>query len=125
MRGLGAMVLGLGLFGTTAAFADAAKTGWWIRMDTAKTVAQSVELSGGSSRDTVTPFMTWKKGDAPEFDLPPALVNLPTLRLRGASTPREADVRFCVYYGPQAVEEFEFDGVESETMRQTSRDDCR
>lgn len=114
------------LLASPAAYAQAAKTGWWIRIDPAATRSDSLELMAGPDKRTLSPFMTWKKGDATEFDLPAALRTAPVLALRAKSQPYEADASFCVFYGTQGVEDFYFDGIESETMRQTDHESrCR
>ncbi len=114
------------LLGATAAHAQANKSGWWVRMDTAVTVADTVELSTGTARANLAPAHTWTKGAAAEFDLPAALNSATAITVRAKGTPAQADVRFCVYYGATAVEEFDFDGTDTETVRQNGHEeDCR
>lgn len=114
------------LVSSTAAYAQAAKTGWWIRIDPVATRSDSIELMAGPDKRTLTSWMTWKKGDATEFDLPAAVRAAPVIAIRAKAQPYESDASFCVFYANQGVEDFHFDGIETETMRQTEHESyCR
>lgn len=126
MRYIPGLVAAAILLASPAAYAQAAKTGWWIRIDPAATRSDSIDLMAGANKGALTPWMTWKKGDATEFDLPDALRAAPVVAVRAKSHPYDADASFCVFYAGQGIEDFHFDGIESETMRQTDHESrCR
>jgi hypothetical protein len=102
------------------------KAGWWIRVDTQKTVASSIRLQAGMTRADRHDWRTWTAGEPEEFDLPVELRNLPKLHIRGITDPKGKKVSFCVFFQNHGVEHFEFDGDKDDNMRSTHKeDDCK
>jgi hypothetical protein len=109
-----------------AADAQAAKAGWWIRVDTKKTEATGIVLQLGTSKADRRDWRTWRGNDPAEFDLPAEFVQLPQIHLRVAALPDDEDVWFCLFYQGQGVRHFDFDTVEEVTLKQSDRDrECR
>ncbi|OYX12804.1 MAG: hypothetical protein B7Z15_09280 [Rhizobiales bacterium 32-66-8] len=126
MRLMSGALVALLMLGTAGAQAAATKTGWWVRFDAAETEAASVAVSAGATRAGLAPWITWKKGDSTEVDLPENLRTSTELVLRAVTNPSEADAKFCVFFGPDGVEDFDFDGSETERMSKSEReDDCK
>jgi hypothetical protein len=102
------------------------KAGWWIRIDTAKTVASSISFQAGMTRADRHDWRTWMAGEPAEFDLPADLRNLPKLHVRAKADPKRKDAVFCVFYQNHGVEHFKFDGDKDENMKSThSNNDCK
>jgi hypothetical protein len=93
------------------------KSGWWIRVDTQKTVASAVSFQIGMTRADRHDWRTWTAGEPEEFDVPIELRNLPKLYLRGITEPHKKDAVFCVFFKDHGVEHFKFDGDEDHNMR--------
>jgi len=101
------------------------KTGWWIRIDTGKTVASSISFQVGLTRADRHDWRTWMAGEPAEFDLMDMRA-WPKLHIRGKTDPKGKKAVFCVFYGNHGVEHFEFDGDEDHNMKQNDSDnDCK
>ncbi|HSV61946.1 MAG TPA: hypothetical protein VLH83_01265 [Chthoniobacterales bacterium] len=100
------------------------KTGWWIRIDTEKTVASSISFQVGLTRADRKDWRTWTAGEPAEFDL--AEMRLwPKLHIRAKTDPKNKKAVFCVFYGDHGVEHFKFDGDKDDNMKSTHKDnDC-
>lgn len=102
------------------------KTGWWIRIDTQKTMASTISFQAGMTRADRRNWRIWTAGEPAEFDLPADLRNLPKLHLRGITDPKSKDAVFCVFYQNHGVEHFEFDGDKDDNMESKHSDnDCK
>ena len=97
------------------------KTGWWIRIDTAKTVASSITFQVGLTRADRKDWRTWTAGEPAEFDLA-EMREWPKLHIRGKTDPKNKKAVFCVFYGDHGVEHFDFDGDKDENMKSTEKD---
>jgi hypothetical protein len=101
------------------------KTGWWIRVDTQKTVASSISLQAGMTRADRHDWRTWMVGEPAEFDLPADLRNLPKLHIRAKTDPGNKHAAFCVFYQNHGVSHFHFDGDKDDNMKSTHTEkDC-
>ena len=101
------------------------KTGWWIRINTAKTVASSISFQVGLTRADRHDWRTWMAGEPAEFDLMDMRA-WPKLHIRGKTDPKGKKAVFCVFYGNHGVEHFEFDGdVDKNMKRDDSDNDCK
>jgi len=100
------------------------KTGWWIRIDTEKTVASSISFQVGLTRADRKDWRTWTAGEPAEFDL--AEMRLwPKLHIRAKTDPKNKKAVFCVFYWDHGVEHFKFDGDKDDNMKSTHKDnDC-
>lgn len=102
------------------------KSGWWVRIDTQKTVAATISLQAGMTRADRHNWRIWTAGEPAEFDLPTHLRNLPKLYLRGITDPKSKDAVFCVFYQNHGVEHFKFDGDKDDNMESKHSDnDCK
>ena len=101
------------------------KTGWWIRIDTEKTVASSISFQVGLTRADRKEWRTWTAGEPAEFDLA-EMREWPKLHIRAKTDPKNKKAVFCVFYGDHGVEHFKFDGDKDNNMKSTHRDnDCK
>ena len=101
------------------------KTGWWIRIDTGKTVASSISFQVGLTRADRHDWRTWMAGGPAEFDLM-EMRAWPKLHIRAKTDPKGKKAVFCVFYGNHGVEHFEFDGDKDDNMKSThTDDDCK
>jgi hypothetical protein len=115
----------LGLFlsvGASSAQAQAKKTGWWIRVNTTKSVATLVSFQVGTNKADSRNWRTWKSGQRVEFDLPAKFRNSAELYIRAHSDPHQK-AYFCVFYRDHGVENFDFDGDSDHQMKQSDSDD--
>jgi hypothetical protein len=111
---------------TKTKVAKVTKTGWWIRIDTQKTVASSISFQAGMTRADRHDWRTWTAGEPAEFDLPADLRNLPKLHLHGRTDPKSKDAVFCVFFQNHGVEHFKFDGDKDDNMESKHSDnDCK
>lgn len=109
-----------------SAWAQAGKGGWWIRVDPKKTEATGIGLEVGASKAELRVWKAWRTGEALEFDLPPEVAGLPQLLLRATAIPDDEDVWFCIFHKGQGVRRFDFDTVETVTLKDSDRDGaCR
>ena len=101
------------------------KTGWWIRVDTGKTVASSISFQVGLTRADRHDWRTWIAGESAEFDLK-EMRTWPKLHIRAKTDPKGKKAVFCVFYGNHGVEHFEFDGDVDKNMKPGDSDnDCK
>src|SRR5436190_1808856 len=63
------------------------KTGWWIRIDTEKTVASSISFQVGLTRADRKEWRTWTAGEPAEFDLA-EMREWPKLHIRAKTDPK-------------------------------------
>src|SRR3954465_2313251 len=84
------------------------KAGWWIRVDTEKTVASSISFQAGMTRADRHDWRTWMAGEPAEFDLPADLRILPKLHIRAKTDPSNKHASFCVFYQDHGVSRFHF-----------------
>ncbi|MFL6590233.1 MAG: hypothetical protein ACJ8M4_08675 [Chthoniobacterales bacterium] len=102
------------------------KTGWWIRVNTQKTVASVIRFQIGMTRADRHEWRTWTAGEPEEFDVPIELRGLNHLYLRGITEPKSKDAVFCVFFGDHGVQHFKFDGDKDENMKPHDSDhDCK
>ena len=100
------------------------KTGWWIRIDTAKTVASSISFQIGLTRADRKEWRTWTAGEPAEFDLA-EMRAWPKLHIRAKTDPKNKKAAFCVFFGNHGVQHFDFDGDKDDNMKSTHDDnDC-
>lgn len=100
------------------------KTGWWIRIDTAKTTASSITFQAGMTRADRKEWRTWTTGEPAEFDLA-EMREWPKLHLRMKTAPKKGHAVFCVFYGNHGVQHFEFDGDKDDNLKPGNTDnDC-
>lgn len=100
------------------------KTGWWIRIDTAKTVASSISFQVGLTRADRKDWRTWMAGEPAEFDLM-EMRQWPKLHIRAKTDPKGKKAVFCVFFGNHGVQHFDFDGDKDDNMNSTHDDnDC-
>ena len=101
------------------------KTGWWIRIDTAKTVASSISFQVGLTRADRKEWRTWMAGEPAEFDLM-EMRQWPKLHIRAKTDPKSKKAVFCVFFGNHGVQHFDFDGDKDDNMNSTHDDnDCK
>ena len=101
------------------------KTGWWIRVDTAKTEASSILFQVGLTRADRKDWKTWTAGEPAEFDLGEMRM-WPKLHIRGKAEPKHKKAVFCVFYGDHGVEHFHFDGDVDHNMKPHDSDrECK
>jgi len=101
------------------------KTGWWIRVDTTKTVASSISFWVGLTRADRKQWRTWTAGEPAEFDLM-EMRAWPKLHIRAKTDPKGKKAAFCVFFGNHGVQHFDFDGDKDDNMNSTHDDnDCK
>ncbi|HEY4282494.1 MAG TPA: hypothetical protein VGM62_05465 [Chthoniobacterales bacterium] len=108
--------------GASSAQAQAKKTGWWIRVNTTKSVATLISFQIGTHKRDSQNWRTWKAGQRVEFDLPANFRNAAELYIRAHSDPHQK-AYFCVFYRDHGVENFDFDGDSDHHMKQSDSDD--
>jgi hypothetical protein len=100
------------------------KTGWWIRIDTAKTVASSISFQVGLTRADRKEWRIWTAGEPAEFDLM-EMRQWPKLHIRAKTDPNGKKAVFCVFFGNHGVQHFDFDGDKDDNMNSKHDDnDC-
>jgi hypothetical protein len=105
---------------------QAAKSGWWIRINPAATTAQVITFQIGSSKLQREEWRVWNAGEPAEFDVPEKYSQAPRLYLRGNATPIGKLATLCLMYKDRGVEHMSFDDDDSETESQTEIDiKCR
>jgi len=110
----------------TPALSQAAKSGWWIRINPGATTAQVITFQIGASKLQREEWRVWNAGEPAEFDVPERYSQAPRLYLRGNLTPIGKFATLCVMYKDRGVEHMSFDDDDSETMEQTDIDiKCR
>ena len=112
--------------GASSAHGQAKKTGWWIRVNTAKTEAATISFQIGITKVDSRNWRRWKSGQRAEFDLPADFRKVAHLYIHATSSPHDKNASFCVFYKDHGVEHFEFDGDQDHNMKQDdSDDDCK
>ena len=105
---------------------QAAKSGWWIRIDPSATTAQTIAFQIGASKLQRHEWRVWNAGDPVEFDVPEQYLHVPRLYVRGNVTPIGKIATLCMMYKDRGVERMSFDDDESETKSRTEIDyKCR
>ena len=100
------------------------KTGWWIRVNTDKTVASSISFWVGLTRADRKEWRTWTAGEPAEFDLAEMRM-WPKLHIRAKTDPKGKKAVFCVFFGNHGVQHFDFDGDKDDNMNSKHDDnDC-
>lgn len=100
------------------------KSGWWIRVDTAKTSASSISFWVGLTRADRKEWRTWTAGEPAEFDLA-EMREWPKLHIRAKTDPKGKKAVFCVFFGNHGVEHFDFDGDKDDNMKSSHTEkDC-
>lgn len=112
--------------GTTATGGAATKSGWWVRINTNLTTAQSITFQIGTGKLQREEWRVWKAGEPTEFDVPANYAQAPRLYLRGSVTPIGKFADLCMMYKDRGVEHMGFNDDESETKSQLQVDyKCR
>lgn len=110
----------------TPTLSQAAKSGWWIRINPSATTAQAITFQIGTSKIQREEWRVWNAGAPVEFDVPGQYLQAPRLYVRGNVTPIGRFATLCVMYKDRGVEHMSFDDDDSETMGQTEIDiKCR
>ncbi|MGH9751191.1 MAG: hypothetical protein ACREA2_00260 [Blastocatellia bacterium] len=105
---------------------QAAKSGWWIRINPSATTAQVITFQIGTSKLQREEWRVWNAGEPAEFALPEKYSQVPRLYVRGNVTPIGRFATLCVMYKGRGVEHMSFDDDDSETMSQAEIDiKCR
>ncbi len=105
---------------------QAAKIGWWIRINPGATTAQSITFQIGADKFHREEWRVWNAGEPVEFDAPDKYLQSPRLYLRGNVTPIGKLATLCLMYKDRGVEHMSFDDDDSETNSQTEIDiKCR
>ena len=99
------------------------KAGWWVRVDTQKTEAQSVTLQIGTKSGDRRAWRTWHSGDVPEFDVPSDYQSVKEIYLQASANPGGKTMRFCVFFKDAATKMFDFKGDQESQIKQSDRDD--
>jgi hypothetical protein len=111
---------------TKTKVAKVTKSGWWIRIDTQKTVASSISFQAGMTRADRMDWRTWTAGEPAEFDLPANLRTLSKLHLHMKAAPKGKKASFCVFFQNHGVEHYEFDGDKDDNLEPADSDnDCK
>lgn len=106
--------------------AAATKSGWWVRINTNLTTAQSITFQIGTGKQQREEWRVWKAGEPTEFDVPGNYLQAPRLYLRGSVTPIGKNADLCMMYKDRGVEHMDFTDDESETKSQMQVDyKCR
>ena len=106
--------------------AQAARSGWWVRINPNATTAQVITFQIGESKFQREEWRVWNAGEPAEFDVPEKYLQAPRLYLRGNVTPIGKFATLCMMYKDRGVEHMSFDDDDSETMSQTEIDiKCR
>ncbi|MCG3161045.1 MAG: hypothetical protein JMDDDDMK_02163 [Acidobacteria bacterium] len=110
----------------TPASSQAAKTGWWVRINPAATTAQTITFQVGTSKLQREEWRVWNAGEPAEFDVPEKYAQAPRLYLRGNVSPIGKLATLCLMYKDRGVEHMSFNDDDSETKSQTEIDiKCR
>ena len=116
----------LSVSASTAHAQKATKSGWWIRVNTAKMEASTISFQIGTSKKDSRNWRTWTAGQRMEFDLPAEMRDVAELYIRATSIPQNKNALFCVFYRDHGVEHFKFDGdVDHKMKRDDSDDECK
>src|ERR1044072_85477 len=94
---------------TKTRIAKVNKTGWWIRINTDKTVASSISFQVGLTRADRKQWRTWTAVEPAEFDLA-EMREWPKLNIRAKADTKGKKAAFCVFFGNHGVSHFNFDG---------------
>jgi len=106
--------------------ADATKKGWWIRIDTSKTEASSINFQIGTSKRDRKDWRGWKSNEPVEFDVPDDFLNVAELYIHATSNPDDKNSWFAVFYRDTGVKHFDFDDDEGNQMKQSDHDkECK
>lgn len=106
--------------------ATASKSGWWVRINTNLTTAQSITFQIGTGKLQREEWRVWRVGEPAEFDVPANYAQAPRLYLRGSVTPIGKNADLCMMYKDRGVEHMDFTDDESETKSQMQVDyKCR
>jgi len=109
-----------------SASSQAAKSGWWIRINPGATTAQVITFQIGTDKLQREEWRVWRAGEPVEFDVPEKYLQVPRLYVRGNVTPIGKFATLCMMYKDRGVEHMSFDDDESETKSQTEIDiKCR
>jgi len=110
----------------TPASSQAAKSGWWVRINPGATTAQMITFQIGTSKLQREEWRIWNASEPAEFDVPEKYSQAPRLYLRGNVTPIGKLATLCLMYKDRGVEHMSFDDDDSETKSQTEIDiKCR
>lgn len=105
---------------------QAAKSGWWIRINPSATTAQTITFQIGTSKLQREEWRGWSAGEPVEFDVPEKYSQVPRLYVRGNVAPIGKIATLCMMYKDRGVERMSFDDDDSETKSQTEIDyKCR
>lgn len=105
---------------------QAARSGWWIRINPSLTTAQVITFQIGASKFQREEWRVWRSGEPTEFEAPGQYLQAPRLYVRGNVTPIGKLATLCVMYKDRGVEHMSFDDDDSETMSQVEIDiKCR
>lgn len=108
------------------ASSQAAKTGWWVRINPSMTTAEMITFQIGMGKLQREEWRVWRAGEPVEFDVPQQYLQAPRLYLRGNVSPIGKLATLCLMYKDRGVEHMSFDDDESETKSQTEIDiKCR
>ncbi len=108
------------------ASSQAAKSGWWIRINPGATTAELITFQIGTAKFQREEWRVWRAGEPAEFDVPEKYLQAPRLYVRGNVTPIGKLATLCVMYKARGVEHMSFDDDDSETNSQTEVDiKCR
>ena len=120
---IGVLVVLLSLAGVVAADSKPVNhDGWWIRFESDKTACDSIDLDVGIVKDTSKKWMTWKKGDAAEVELPADYRQASAIYVRAVAHPDGRSAAFLLMYKDHIAQAFNFHGDEDHSVKQTDTD---
>ena len=99
------------------------RDGWWIRVNTSRTEATSIDFQIGTKAQDRETWRTWHSGDPIEFDVPMKYRTVDHIYLRATANPEGRHAWFCLMYGGKGVKHFDTDNWEQEDRAQNDTDD--
>jgi len=97
------------------------RDGWWLRVDTDKTEATSMQFTFGDNPKDLTGEDTWTSSTPAEMGLPDPLRTARSIHLNAVTTPAGARAVVCVIFQQFGVMHLEFTGNVSRTVSATRR----
>src|SRR5689334_23181446 len=72
------------------------RDGWWIRINTNQTQANSIDFQIGTKAQDRETWRTWHSGDAIEFDMPTKYRTVEHIYIRATANPEGRRAWFCL-----------------------------
>lgn len=98
------------------------KDGWWLRVDTASTKAQSIQFTFGTNPKNEAGKESWTPKNPPDFAVTDSIRTQKMLNVRASAAPTDAPAAVCVFFQQQGVARLQFTGSESRQLNANQKD---